>query len=216
MSANQFIHLASLVGLIPLYCFTFANIHDAKLGTAKAISIGLEQPKMKLPDIRTEFLAIVQELKNIWGNMVISALLENVLCEISRCYKQTCKAILKDSSGPCSLGLEVICNTSSNHFKESKARDLFFFDESRNTMQNMFNVTSACSGGSPLRPCLLMRDSVRWNENTSVHNLTNWCGDKNNKKMMAWEHHGNCMKLRTRLFVSQDLKEVMNSRMDSN
>lgn len=61
MSANQFIHLASLVGLIPLYCFTFADIHDTKLGPAKAISIGLEQPKMRLPDIRTEFSGIVQD-----------------------------------------------------------------------------------------------------------------------------------------------------------
>lgn len=212
MSANQFLQLASLLGLIPLYCFTYANLHSVKLGPSKAIMRGLKNPNMSLKEIQQCFENVFDELRDVWGNLVTKAVLENVLCEISRCYDRTAKG-MKRRNGIDQLPLSIICESSSETFRESGARDIFFYNDMKGNMQNMFWVTSGSSGGTTLRPCLLMRDSNTWEKgNDSIHNLTNWCQNKGDKRMVQWSNHGSAMTLETSLIVSKDLKRIIGKR----
>lgn len=209
MSANQFLQLSSLLGLVPLYCFTLANLHSKKLGPSQAIMKGLQTPNMTLKDIQSCFDDMFEELKAIWGNLVTKALLENVLCEISRCYKQTSKTYNK-SRPNAELPLSIICNTGGSRFRESNAKDIFYFNDATNDMQNMFFITSGSSGGTTLRPCLLMRLSSTWDKgNESFHNLTNWCQNKADKQMLRWNSRPNEMTLDTNLVVSKPLEKLL-------
>ena len=51
MGAMQFMHMAAMFGLVPLYCFTFGEIVDNSLGPAIFIQKGL---KKELKDYSTE------------------------------------------------------------------------------------------------------------------------------------------------------------------
>ena len=207
MSANQFVQMASLVGLVPMYCFTMGNIHSMKLGPSKAIKIGLKDPNMQLKEIQATFVRIFDELKGIWGNLVTMAVLENVLCEISRSYNETVKCMHHSSSSG-NTALSVICNPTS--FKESQAKDIYFYDDARRNMQNVFFVTSGSCGGTCLRPCLLMRDARNWDVGSqSIINLTNWCGNKADRKMLQWECNHNRLSLSSRLLISKELTEIL-------
>lgn len=209
MSANQFLQLASLVGLVPLYCFTVANLHSTKLGPSKAIMKGLNSPKMTLKEIQSCFNNLFDELKAIWGNLVTKSLLENVLCEISRCYNQTTKKY-KKSHPNAELPLSIICNTRGSQFCESNAKDIFYFNDAANEMQNMFFVSSGSSGGTTLRPCLLMRLSSTWEKgNESFYNLTNWCQNKADKQMLRWDTQRSRISLDTSLVVSKNLEKLV-------
>ena len=209
MSANQFVQMASLIGLIPLYCFTMANIHSVKLGPSKAIRVGLNNPNMKLNEIQETFSNIVNELKSVWGNLVTTSLIENMLCEISRSYNATTKA-MKANGDNRKLALSVICDETHRNFRESQAKDLFFYDDALDCMQNVFNVTSGSSGGTCLRPCLLMRDARLWgNGSEALFNLTNWCKNNADKRMMEWEGNRKEMTLSSRLLISKELQKVV-------
>ena len=209
MSANQFLQLASLLGLVPLYCFTFANLHSTKLRPSKAIMKGLKNPQMSLKDIQSCFDNLFDKLKAIWGNLVTKSLLENVLCKISRCYNQTSKKY-KKSHPNAELPLSIICNTRGSQFHESNAKDIFYFNDAAKEMQNMFFVTSGSSGGTTLQPCLLMRLSLTWEKgNESFHNLTNWCQNKADKQMLQWNSHPSKMTLDTSFVVSKTLPKLV-------
>ena len=118
MNANQFVHLASLVGLIPLYCFNCAEINNVKLGPGRAISIGVGKKNMSLQDVCTSFKSMYSKLKTIWNDAIIMSLVENMLCEISRCYRKTVKNVCKlnESKGLKNAvdvtNLSVICDES--------------------------------------------------------------------------------------------------------
>ena len=212
MSANQFLQLASLVGLVPLYCFTYANIHSLKLGPSKAIMRGLNCQDMPLNEVRICFTELYDELKAVWGNLVTKALLENILCEMSRCYDQTAKCY-KQKESVDQLPLSIICESNAETFRDSNAKDLFFYNDAKRNMQNMFFVTTGSSGGTTIRPCLLMRDSNNWeNGNKSIHNLTNWSQNSADKRMLQWSSHGSSMTLQTELVVSKYLQAIIENK----
>ena len=100
---------------------------------------------------------------------------------------------------------------NDNLRRESRSQDIYYFDESTKRVQNVFHVTSACSGGSSIRPCLLLKDSMSWSDKktNSVHNITNWCQNRDDKKMVHWEHKGCDLNLKSRFICSASMKKLM-------
>lgn len=214
LGANQFLHIGSLIGLFPLYCFTYAEISDPSLGPAKIIQEchGKQMPIVKIQDT---FCNVTSELRKVWNDMITNSLVENTLCELSRSVKATRKFIAK---GEAKTGMiasdikpDVILNDDLR--KESSKHDLIFCTDKNSTMQNMFHVTTSSSGATPLRPCLLMRDSRKWSEGTrSIHNVTNWTRNAQDKSMVYWKQLGSNMNLNTQLCVSVKLEKLMKIR----
>ena len=211
MGANQFIQLSSLLGLTPLYCFNSASIMDVDLGPGVLIRKCLKKPNMRLKEVQNYFEEMVSELRSVWSDLITSSLVENTLCELWRSVNSTQDFIngIRSNSKRKTRPIDPLVIMNDNVRKESKVRDIFYFDDSRNSIQNIFHVTSACSGGSALRPCLLMKDLTRSSLPSSVHNLTNWSKNSDDKKMVFWKKGGTDFELTTSFAFSKEFKKIL-------
>ena len=216
MGANQFIQLSSLLGLTPLYCFNHASIMDVDLGPGVLIRKCLKKSNMKLKEIQNYFEDVVSELRTVWSDLITASLVENTLCELCRSVHATQDFInrIRSKSKRNKKEIDPLVIMNDNVRKESKVRDIFFFDDSRNSIQNIFHVTSACSGGSAIRPCLLMRDLSRSSSSHSVYNLTNWYQNTDDKKMVFWEKQGIEFELTTSFVFSKEFKKLMTTDVE--
>ena len=217
MGANQFVQLSSLLGLTPLYCFNSASIMDVDLGPAVLIRKCLKKSNMKLKEVQDYFEEMVSELRTVWSDLITPSLLENTLCELSRSVNSTQEFInrIRSKSKRKTKEMDPLVIMNDNVRRESKVRDIFFFDDSRNSLQNIFHVTSACSGASALRPCLLMRDLTCLSLSNSVHNLTNWSKNGDDKKMVCWEKDGIDFELTTSFVFTKEFKNLMSTGVTS-
>lgn len=217
MGAMQFVHIASLLGLIPMYCYTYAEIMDNKLGPPRFIRLALdkEENEMSLADSNQFLHDLHKDFSAIWGPMMTLSMLENTLCELSRAYKST-SARAKKANNPKSTNADIIMDESV--YCDGKTVDITFFDEQRNTVQNFFLVrTQGADGASELRPVLVMKHSKNWNSNFDDKQitLTSWCCDDNDKKNMMWEHRPPKRNLKSKLEVSKKLRDMMLLSFDS-
>ena len=213
MGAIQFVHIASLVGLIPLHCYTFAELMDDSLGPPKFIRQGLRKNAKEMPikDCNTFFNEVHSDFVNIWGPMMTLSLLENTLCELSRALKATsAKAIKKNSQ--VEIRAEMLLDDSV--YCDGRVNDVVFMDEQRGTLQNFFLVcTQGSDGASELRPMLVMKHALNW-EGTfeEAHiTITNWCGknNSNDNLNMQWDCDPKTRCLTTAMVVSEKLKKKM-------
>ena len=213
MGSNQFLHLSSLLGLIPLYCFNHANVMDVELGPGVLIRRCLGKPNMKLKEVQDYFQSVVCDLKTIWSDLVTPSLIENTLCEVMRCVNSTEDFVnsIRSKTRKKAKKINPTIIMNDNLRRESRSQDIYYFDESTKRVQNVFHVTSACSGGSSIRPCLLLKDSMSWSDKktNSVHNITNWCQNRDDKKMVHWEHKGCDLNLKSRFICSASMKKLM-------
>lgn len=204
MGAIQFLHIAAMFGLIPLYCYTFAELTDNDLGPPKFIRAGLSMDKKAygIKECNIFFKALVTDLQGIWGAMMTPALIENLLCELSRCYKKTSsREKRKDAvQVPC---VDIILD--SNKMVDGEKNDICFFDHERNCVQNFFLV----SVGDAIRPELIMKKSRQWGELNAIANisLTNWTLNKDDNKHLRWSAVRNKMTLDTKLLISDELEK---------
>ena len=213
MGAIQFIHIASLLGLIPLHCYTFAELIDDKLGPPKFIRQALNKSRkeMSIKECNTFFRDAHSDFVKIWGSMMTLSLFENTLCELSRALKATSAKAIKKDNRAC-VSAEMLMDESL--YCDGRVNDVVFMDEQRGTVQNFFLVrTQGSDGACELRPMLVMKHAMNW-EGTfeEAHiTLTNWCGDcdRNDKKNMKWEHHHEKMSLITKMTVSPKLHRMM-------
>ena len=201
MGANQFLHLTAILGLTPLSCYNYSELKSAKLGPAQLIHLANPGKQMKLNDVQEYFVGIFSDLKKIWGVLITLALLENLLCEISRCINHTHQA-RKSNSGLNMRNLDYIV-TAGAKLKESKKVDLVFVDERRGSIQNFFRVTMTSKNSCGLRPMLLMKESKQW------ENLTNWTLNNHDNKMVWWGSSKTDMTLHTLLHTSKKFEDIM-------
>ena len=207
LGANTFVHLSSLLGIIPLHCFNCAGVMNNRLGPGSLISRCFNKTDMSVQDVKDEFESILGELKHIWGDLITASLLENTLCEVMRSVRATEKKLKysKNQDMPVTTIMEDRLRV------ESEKHDLLFCDQRRQTMQNMFHVSTSGGSATSLRPCLMMRDSLKWSDGSkSFTNLTNWCGsnDRKDNKHLQWSERGKSMTLSSRLEVSSQLREL--------
>lgn len=208
MGANQFVHLCSLLGLLPLYCFNVSILMDPKLGPGALVMKCFGKPSLTLGEVKHHFESISSELKSIWGDMITDSLLENTFCEVMRSVRAT-----SDKLGYQKISEMPVLKIIDDEVRvESEKRDIVYFDEGRKSMQNMFLVTSSGSSATCLRPCLVMKDSSSWSDGSkSCINLTNWCGSRNKKDkgLIKWSETGIEMRLSSSLEVSTTVSKLM-------
>ena len=210
MGAIQFVHIASLIGLIPLHCFTLAELIDDNLGPPRFIRRALNADKntMPLKKCNDFFNALHHDFSKIWGSLITPSLIENTLCELSRAYKATSKQIKKNNPDSGEIKADIIMDPSS--YADGCINDVTFKDEVRNQIQNFFLVrTQGSDGACELRPMLVMRVSKNWTDTNAHVTVTNWCMDKNDKKHMQWEHSPLHRTLSTKLKVSRKIHDIM-------
>ena len=98
MGANNFIHLSAATGFIPLCFYNYATLKSTDLGPAKLIIEGYKgnkkvKSKRNLAFCFKIFLDIFKDLRRIWGGLVTLAILENLFCELFRCFKRTTRTM---------------------------------------------------------------------------------------------------------------------------
>ena len=221
MGANEFIHLSALTRLIPLCCYNYAELKSLTLGPAKMIkkayknkeSIKEAGIKVNLSFCRSIFAEMVRDLKRIWGVLITFAILENLLCEVFRSIQRTTQKMSVNNKF---YRMDGIVDMPFSQVKESTKKDVLFYDDQRQCLQNMFLVTTVSKQATGLNPQLLMKQSSRWNDGSSkwLKCLTNWEDDKKDKKMMFWSERGKRMTLNSKLNVSDELKNIMSLKKE--
>ena len=229
----QFLQLAGILGLIPLYCATYAELDSkASLGPKnfinKCIKINEENSNINsLPEEATwsgkgkrldktkignrkqgplvseEFFSLHKSLTGIWGDLITLALLENLLCECSRSFKRTCKNHKLNES---TANVSVI--EDPQKMLDSSVKDIIYYNERRKCVQNFYTVKVSGSGASKLKPLLCMKISQQSeNENKTMY-LTSWSGGCNGTSMMNWSDDGSNRTLDSTFEVKKNLREL--------
>ena len=199
-----FIQMASLLGLIPLYCFSYADIEKASLGPGSLIRNGLKKPKYRSASCNAYLRKAHQTFLNIWKSAITFALFENMACELHRSYLASTELYYKKN--PASYpkpGLDILLD--KEYFAESKSCDLFFNDECRDCVQNLFLVRQTGSGESELRPMLIMKHS----STNAIVRLTNWVQDGKDPEQIHWDVNPNMLSLTTPLRTSKSFRKLM-------
>ncbi len=210
LSSQLFIQYCALLGIIPLYCATYAEVRVTTTGIGKRKSSSTKTTKMKkelgpcalikksFPDrsfsreeISSKFEETYLEFRNVWGPLLTRNMMENMFCELHRSFVATCK---KNSDlNENETCLDIIQDRS--YYEPSKAKDFYFEDEARKCPQKFFCIGLTGSFASPLRPMLKMkywkpssrdtrRDSFR-KEYVNV-SLTTWESRSRHKDLVYW------------------------------
>ena len=212
LGAVQFLQLAGMLGLVPLYCATYAEVDNgAKRGPSGWIKRAInenpdtnleegEKVEKKIP-IPEVFFKMQNDIVKIWGSLITLALLENLLCECYRSFKRTCN---KHKMNKNSTSISVI--EDLDFLVDSKFVDISFWNERRRCVQNFYNVRLSGSGADKLRPAMFMKVSHLSSQENKTICLTNWCGNKKDRKMLYWEKMGSERTLDTKLCMDSELR----------
>lgn len=162
VTAHTFIHLSSLLGIIPLGCYREATLsHDVsiKCGPSRFISkcTGITNSK----EINEIFGNMHKELEAILGDMITKNYLENLLCEANRIFEYAESKLGSGKSFDVShKSADELKDFMFSHNLMGNYKDGIFIHRERgpnHCIQNMF----AYDGSSP--PTLTMH-STQWNE----------------------------------------------------
>ena len=210
MGANQFIHISALLGIIPLVCYGFAEIHDLSLGPAKVIQHVVFSGRESTAEDCNQYLQNVHsQFSPIWNNLPTENLFENTLCICHRSFVQTTKHIVKLNPRIDEKKIQIEVIKDDKYRKESRTKDVFFMDEKRGHIQNVFCLRSVGKGCSVLRPSLVIKIASKWDKGDSANVvLTNWCNNADDRKMSLWEHRGSEMSLLSKFRSSSGLDDI--------
>ena len=204
-----FIQVLSLLGVIPLYCFTYAEVIGPKQGSAKFIKLGLKEPCLSPKKCNEHLLKIHEDFCGVWGPLITIALLENMFCELFRSYEATVKYIKQnkidvDFKHPFDIML-------SEHVQPSPKKDIYFEDNARKCVENSYLLRMSGARCDHLRPILCMRhSSLLSNRNIkSEMKLTNWLQNDNDPQLLSWSKKNLQITLNSTLNVHKDLKTIM-------
>jgi len=218
--AVQFLQVLSLVGLVPLGCYNYAEPSDMKLGSSNFIQVAMQRRNMKKEDCSTQFEELVNDIEKVWDDGKVSrAIIENVLCELSRSYWLTARSIVDPNkehkmkairNWPFPRLPNVRCITDESVRVESRCIDVLYFLPHRNAVQSFFKLRYSGDGATTSKPQLVMvNHSVLGNGNVpKVKKLTNWKKDTNDRQMMSWSNRGKMMKLSSSLTLKRELRNI--------
>ena len=138
MGTNHFIHGAALLGLLPLGCYNIADITDASLGPGRIIKRCFNMDKEPSAE---ECSNVLHELHSqygkIWNDMPSMNFMENSLCYLCKTVDNTLKKVKKVKQNN---GEDVEIVMDNNQRVESSKNNVYFMDEHRGRIQNMFAI----------------------------------------------------------------------------
>ena len=213
MGANQFIHIASLIGLIPMMCYNFSEIRCTSLGPAKLIQSAYPDGSMEsLSQCNSYLHDMHSKFSTVWSDSVSENLVENAMCVCHRRLQRTKEAICKvvdveKDSIPTQALLD------DQYRRDSRTKDTYYIDVARGRVQHFFSLRISGPSCSALRPSLMMKYPMCNGVNTSsvsesVVNLTNWIGNKEDKRLCSWSTRGTELSLRSEFVSSHKLDEI--------
>ena len=218
--ATQFLQLASLTGIAPLICYTYARPTDVSLGSGNFIRLALRKDKMLSMECANEFDNLMEDVQSVWDDGKINrAVVKNTLCELGRSYwDTTCQKIQDDNKNKPKVKAktikhwkidklpEVMIITDDRNRIESRAKDVYYHFEFRDRIQYFFKLVYSGDGSTKNKPSLSMtmvdNDTSGQGLKKSIR-LTNWKRDTNDKKMCCWEKRGTSMTLDTKLVTKK-------------
>ena len=209
MTVPTFVDLCGLLGLFPLYSYTYSEVRGKDLGPAGLMRICYgheETKKWKSDKYDKVFRDLHDDVVRVWGALITMAILENMLCELNRNYKRTVAA-MKLKKGDKKPLINVI--TDENKSVDSSFNDLFYYMQHRKSIQNAYCIRLSGNDCTRLRPVLTMRDARNWNDpDHSKISITNWCQNKDDDRHLFWDKHGKEICLDTKLNHSDDMKRI--------
>ena len=209
MGANQFVHIAALLGVIPLACYTFAEIRDESLGPGQFINRALKSDiPMSALKCNLYMDNLHAKFSTIWNDLPTENFIENTLCVCKRSYDNTIRSISNRMNVDVSR-LPVTVIMKEKYVKESRTKELYFMDERRGCMQSFFTLRTSGKGSSLVRPSLMMKLGSQWRsgDGTTVR-LTNW-NTNDNKDLISWGSARESLSLDTKINVSRNLQSLL-------
>ena len=213
MGANQFIHIASLIGLIPTMCYNFSEIRCMSLGPAQLIKSAYPDGSMdSLPQCNSYLHDMHSKFSTVWSDSVSENLFENAMCVCHRRLQRTkqaiCKAINVDMD---SIPTRVLLD--DQYRGDSRTKDTYYIDAARERVQHFFSLRITGQGCSTLRPSLMMKypksgGVQKSSVSETIVNLTNWIGNKEDKGLCSWSARGTELSLRSSFVSSKELDEI--------
>ena len=207
MGTNHFIHGAALLGLLPLGCYNIADITDASLGPGRIIKRCFNMDKEPTAE---ECSNVLHELHSqygkIWNDMPSMNFMENSLCYLCRTVENTLKKVNKVTEY-IHHDVEIVKDDSQR--VESSKKNVYFMDEHRGRIQNMFAIRTCGNGSSSIRPVLMMKDASNWELGDSANiAITNWERNKNDKAMLSWNTIDGKLALNSVMNISDKLVHI--------
>ena len=210
MGSNHFVHGCALLGLLPLACYNVAEIRDVNLGPAKFIKKALKLEKTPSPKECTDILyETYSKFSPLWNDMVSVNFLENAFCYASRTMNRTIKALIKEDNTTTEDDYNATIIMNDDLRLESNTKNIYFMDERRGRVQNVFFIRTCGNGATVTKPMLIMKDASRWSKGNAANVvLTNWECDKKDKKLMRWNLIDNELRLNSVLNIADELVEM--------
>ena len=207
MNVNHFIHGAAFLGLLPLAAYQHAGIKSTTLGPGKLIALcngATESPSVT--ECNNILYNLTSEFGSVWNQQPSANFAENSLCYAYRTYSNTIKSLPPLPAGE-RYGIDVIMDDEKR--VESSTKNVYYMDEQRNRVQNMFCIRTAGNGSSSTRPCLVMKDASIWSTGDRANLvLTNWLNDSHDKCLLQWDSSFHNLSLNTVLQVSEVVKDI--------
>ena len=203
MSANHFVHMSALLGLIPLGAYLFAEIRSSDLGPGKILNeVYGGKRKLTTEECTERLYHIHKKFAKVWNDMPTVNFIENALCYCYRTYANTVRSLPKDKKYP----ITIITNDDVR--KESRTKNVYFMDIQRDHVQNFFLVRTSGSSATNVKPVLMMKDASKWHlGDTANVRLTNW--DSNGKKsLLGWNVNDTNLFLNTLLDCDDQLESI--------
>ena len=204
MGCNHFVHGAALIGLLPLGAYNHAEIRSSQLGPGLIINACTGRNKSLSPAECTDVLyTLHSSFAAIWNNMPSVNFFENRLCYLSRCYKESIKSLKKGET----YDVDIIKDDKKR--KQSATKNVYYMDERRGRIQNMFMVRTSGSRSSPNKPVLMMKDAFSWSLGDQANiPLTNWLCDKNDQGLLRWDWDNCNLCIESTLFISKKIFDL--------
>jgi len=208
-TTGAFVQVLSLLGVIPLYCFTYGEIIGPKQGSAKFIKIGMKNPKLKASECNEILQNIHKDFTSIWGSLITLALLENMFCELFRSYSATVKEYKKNNIPlPANHPYDIMYLPN---VEPSPKVDIFFEDLPRRCVENSYLLRMSGSKCDHLKPILCMKHTeyVLQNNGNNEFKLTNWLQNSTDPMLLSWSESNRDLKLHSKLVVHEDLRDIL-------
>lgn len=201
--ATEFLHVSSLLGILPLACYSYAGITTADKGPAQYIRVSLQRDGLSLDEIRNEFESLYFDISKIWKDGKFSrAILENILCELMRSYWKTLMKFLNKGkkigerlkkSDIEKMPLKDLYPVSlimvDKDRVESATKDVFYYMRHRGAIQNFYKVR--IDGKWATRKCpqlIMMCPKSDTRSKNEIIRVTNWLKDKKDGQMCYWNN----------------------------
>ena len=218
---TQYLQCLSLIGIIPLACSDFAIPGETTFGSGEFIRLSKRMNRLSLERCKETFDELMNSVHDVWDDgKATCSVVENTLCELTRSYWQTAKAIVNKEKGNEDVTMNqlkkrrvdrlpdvrVVMNNKLR--KESRTKDVYYHFAHRKQIQHFFKLRYSGGKNTKLRPTLMMMiPGKSVDEKQRNLKVTNFRKDAGDDGLCKWEHKGNSLTLGSKFSMTKAMRD---------